>query len=175
MASSVTETSCMNSMPCSWSSNYSPSPSSKKRGLTGGGGKRVRNGSKHPMYRDVRKRAWGKWVLEIREPCKKSRIWLGTFPTPEMAVRAHDVATLSVKGTAAVLNFSDLTASLPRPAALSPCDVQAAAAARAAAMDLPSAAHPTCNIRAQFEPNTFLGPYLSIGPGHLMGPTGAHC
>ncbi|KAG2710069.1 hypothetical protein I3843_04G007900 [Carya illinoinensis] len=79
-------------------------------------------------FRGVRKRSWGSYVSEIRLPGQKTRIWLGSFGSPEMAARAHDSAAFFLKGNSACLNFPDLAEWLPRPESCSRRDIQSAAA-----------------------------------------------
>ncbi|KAL7003291.1 basic helix-loop-helix protein [Sarracenia purpurea var. burkii] len=147
--------------------------------------------TRHPVYRGVRRRNSGKWVCEMREPNKKSRIWLGTFPTEVMAARAHDVAAIALRGRLACLNFADSPWRLPIPSSSDAKDIQKAATEAAEAFRRPESSgvsaelsKPEKETRTVAERGFFVddeaifgmpGLLANMAEGLMLPPPPSHC
>ncbi|KAJ1262969.1 hypothetical protein BS78_09G148600 [Paspalum vaginatum] len=109
------------------------------RAASGGGG--AADQRRVPRYRGVRRRAWGKWVSEIRVPGTRERLWLGSYAAPEAAAVSHDAAACLLRGRGhghLLLNFPDRAACYAahgHAAPLSPRSVQRVASDAGMAAD----------------------------------------
>ncbi|RLN13498.1 ethylene-responsive transcription factor CRF1-like [Panicum miliaceum] len=123
--------------PCKVVAPSAPAPAGAGR-VASGGGKRKAPGvpaAAEPRYRGVRRRPWGKYAAEIRDPYKGERIWLGTFDTAEEAARKYDSEARRLRGPSATTNFPEA----PPTPVLAPPSPHAIPAARFGAADISSA------------------------------------
>ncbi|KAE8707048.1 Ethylene-responsive transcription factor RAP2-10 [Hibiscus syriacus] len=121
-------------------------------------------------YKGIRMRKWGKWVAEIREPNKRSRIWLGSYSTPVAAARAYDTAVFYLRGPSARLNFPDLLAGEKLVGDLSAAFIRKKAIEVGARVDALEAAH---HLHPRHVHNNYnLNPNYNLSYGEKLKPSG---